>query len=273
MSGPKTYYPGLTDEERAWIENSAKQLRELADYKLKLSSFKERIETTICGSNISRIKIRKSNVEEDVSFSSDKAEYDIALENYARICSVMDIEMADCFAYDESRAYELTSQMREETERLETMQVKQAQNQYIYDSSIKVLKEMGYELIGNESTKKRNGKTVTSTMLALDADTAVNLVSTSDGQYTFEFVGIDHDESQITEARISELFELMQTKCHIDFVHFGQKLRELGIELEQVNERPPDKSFCRFKRICDKKKDSDEITAKVREEHTINGKI
>lgn len=273
MSGPKTYYPGLTDEERAWIENNAKQLRELADYKLKLSSFKERIKTVNCGGNISRIKISKSTLDEEMSFTSEKAAYDIALENYARICSVLDIEIADCFAYDESCASELALQMREETERLEAMQIKQAQNQYIYDSSIKVLQEMGYDLIGNESTKKHNGTTVTSTMLALDADTAVNLVSTSDGQYTFEFVGIDHDEAQITEERITELFELMQTKCHIDFVHFGQKLGELGIELKQVNERHPDRSFCRFKRISNKKKGCNKIVVNAREGQSFNGKI
>lgn len=304
MSGPKSYSVVLTAEERARLEKLAEEQRKQAEFNRIVSEFRKtlsdssyysKIEDEMSAvSNSERERIAASVAEfaaQDVAadFSSYKEdripsdieislkkrhEYDAALEDYARICSVLNLDMADCFKYDESRYEELIQQVRAETQRLENLQVQQMQDQLIYETSLKVLAEMGYELIGDKSITKRSGITVKSTLLRLDDDTAVNLTSTSNGQYTFELVSVNNDGHYPTENEISKLFELMCTKCRGDFTIIRKKLAQYGLVMEDVIERDPDISYCRSKNIEDyTSHKQDECEIPCEEKRHLNGEV
>jgi len=305
MSGPKSYTPALTPEQRARLEKEAEERRKQAEFNQILSDFKnnrtdenyyrnikdeaarsaaaerERILSSIANfasqeTNTDFSAYKDERIPSELEIELQKRdEYGVALENYARICAVMNMDMADCFEYEKSRCEELTQQIKAETQRLENLQVEQMQNQLIYAASLDVLSEMGYELIGDNTLTKKSGITVKSTLLRLDNDTAINLTSTSNGQYTFELVGVNNDGHYPTEAEITKLFELMCSKCHIDFATFKTKLTQKGIIMNNMNERTPDISYCRTKKISDYTNvaEASEATAACDEMRRLNGKI
>lgn len=305
MSGPKSYTPVLTPEQKARLEKEAEERRKQAEFNQILSSFKnnrtdenyyknvkdnaamsaaderERIMSSIvnfttheANTDFSTYKDERIPSELEIELQK-REEYDAALENYARICAVMNMNMADCFEYEKTRCEELTEQIKAETQRLENLQVEQMQNQLIYAASLDTLSEMGYELIGDNTITKKSGITVKSTLLRLDNDTAINLTSTSNGQYTFELVGVNSDGHYPTDAEIAKLFELMCSKCHIDFATFKSKLAQKGIIMNDTNERTPDISYCRSKKIGDYTvvADTSEAVAESDEKRQLNGKI
>lgn len=305
MSGPKSYTPALTAEQRARLEKEAEERRKQAEFNQILSDFKNnrrdenyfrniKVETAKSAtdererilSSIANFMSQETNTDfsvykderipSELEFELQKRnEYDVALENYARICAAMNMAMADCFEYEKSRCEELTEQIKAETQRLENLQVEQMQNQLIYTASLDVLSEMGYELIGDNTLTKKSGITVKSTLLRLDNDTAINLTSTSNGQYTFELVGVNNDGHYPTEAEITKLFELMCSKCHVDFATFKSKLAQKGILMNDTNERTPDVSYCRSKKIGDYTNvaQASVVTAECDEMRRLNGKI
>lgn len=305
MSGPKSYTPALTPEQRARLEKEAEERRKQAEFNQILSDFKNNrtdenyyknikgeaaksatTERERISSSITNFAMQEANTDfsayKDERIPSElenelqkREEYDTALENYARICTVMNMDMADCFEYEKSRCEELTEQIKAETQRLENLQVEQMQNQLIYAASLDVLSEMGYELIGDNTLTKKSGITVKSTLLRLDNDTAINLTSTSNGQYTFELVGVNSDGHYPTEAEIAKLFELMCSKCHVDFATFKSKLAQKGIIMNDTNERTPDISYCRSKKIGDYTAIAaeSEAAAECDEKRRFNGKI
>lgn len=305
MSGPKSYTPALTPEQRARLEKEAEEYRKQAEFNQILSDFKnnrtnenyyknikgeatksaaterERISSSIANfarqeANTDFSAYKDERIPSELEIELQKRnEYDVALENYARICAVMNMDMADCFEYEKSRCEELTEQIKTETQRLENLQVEQMQNQLIYAASLDVLSEMGYELIGDNTLTKKSGITVKSTLLRLDNDTAINLTSTSNGQYTFELVGVNSDGHYPTEAEIAKLFELMCSKCHVDFATFTSKLAQKGIIMNDTNERTPDISYCRSKKIGDYTAIAaeNEAAAECDEKRRFNGKI
>lgn len=302
MSGPKSYEVMLTPEERARIQREAEERRRLADFRKLLSgtnavvqrsSFnmdeaikaeKEKIRSSISGfssgsmdSDFSEYEGEYIPTQKDID-TQKRTRYDNALEEYARICAVLDRPMANCFDYDEEHCDEITQQMISETERLHELQIEQIQNQHIYESSIKVLEDMGYKLIGDNCITKRSGSKVRSTLLRLDEKTAVNLVQTSNGQYTFELVGVSDDYSPLSEADVMHLFELMKTTCHADFPVFRAKLREYGVLMENTNERPPAIEYCRAKNIKEYSKtlantDCESAEEAAQKKEIINGSI
>lgn len=304
MSGPKSYTPVLTPEERARLEMIAEERRKQAEFNRLLSEFKRnrtdssyynnldkemvvvannertRLSATVANyvsqgmdTDFSAYKEARIPTEEEISLKKQH-EYSIALENYARICTVLNMEMADCFEYDEVRFDELIEQVRAETQRLEDLQVQQMQDQLIYETSLRVLAEMGYELIGDNTITKKSGITVKSTLLRLDEDTAVNLTRTSNGQYTFELVGVNKDGHHPTELEIKKLFELMCSKCHGDFIIIREKLAQCGIVMNDVNAREPDISYCRSKNISEyMASDAEESEACCEEKRQKNGKV
>lgn len=300
MSGPITYSAEFSPEIKAMLKMRAEERRMITSYENLLSEFKN--QSTLSSKNIQienkkEIEQRRINasVKEYVSrnsiadFSAYKGEriptdteisfkkqqeYDNVLENYARICSVLNVDMADCFKYDESRYDELIEQVKAETQRLEKLQIQQLQNQLIYETSLKVLAEMGYELIGENTITKKSGISIKSTLLRIDEDTAVNLTMTPNGQYTFELVGINNDGHAPTESEITKLFSLMCSKCHGDFVMIRKKMAEHGVMINDVNERNPDISYCRSKNISDySQSKEDESEMNCEEKRQLNGKI
>lgn len=178
-----------------------------------------------------------------------KSVYDKALESYAQMCALMGREMDTCFQYDDARRDVLVKQLTDETERLEKIYLEQKKNIYIYETAVKVLKDMGYELVGDYSFTQRSGAEIKSTLLKMDDNTGVNLVRTPDGQYTFELVGVAEDDHAITEAEIEELFKKMDATCIPRNTIFRKKMEENGVIMNNINIRPADRDMCRLKDI------------------------
>lgn len=279
MSGPKSYTPVLTAEQIARLEKEAEERRKEAEFQRILREFREhrndkeyqeKLQFELANIEAAeRDKIMSSIstfISQNVSFDFSKyageriltaeevakqkyLQYKEALGKYSSICEIMEVPMADCFGYDETRSDELIQQIIAETKRLESLQVERMKNKLIYDTSLMVLEEMGYKLIGNNIITKKSGVSVNSTLFRIDENTAVNLTCTSNGQYTFELVGVNEDGHAPSESEISKLLQLMNTQCHADFQVIREKLAKKGIVMCDTVERPPDKNYCRSKNI------------------------
>lgn len=301
MSGPKTYAPTLTPEQQRRIELIAESERLNTQFSELLRRYKEKSSSKSLDEGI-RLKLeedtkkQRDSIENYVQcfkaefsgyeyermlsdeeiLAKKRVEYDNVIEQYARVCAVLDIEMADCFEFDELRYDEIISQVKVETKRLEQVQIKQLQDKLIYDTTLKVLAEMGYELVGANSIVKKTGVTVKSTLLRLDKDTAVNITSTSNGQYTFELVSVNDDGHYLTEKEIKKLLDLMLLKCPDDFKIMKEKYAKEGIVLDDVIERAPDISYCRAKNLNDYiplSEDAKECSTCLRETECMNGTV
>lgn len=289
MSGPKSYTPYISPEMREKLRREAEERMRQEKYNAIMNDIRKRTsdpeymhrlenELAAVGEEErqrileSAVKFTKASIGTDFSeYKEDRiptqaevagkkrAEYDAAMLDYRSICAVMGMQPADCFDYQEERCDELVSQMISETERLKQVQLTEAQNRMIYESSLQVLRDMGYEIIGSDTIRKRSGAAVSSTLFRLDDDTAINLTCTSNGQYTFETVGISSDSHSPSESEIRHIYDVMCTTCPMAFSEFMDRLSQKDIRLTEVNKRPPDIEQCRIKNISSYSQDTSAV--------------
>lgn len=281
MSGSTSYTVVLTPEqEAAYRARLALQLKEAAFQKLlntyrqnnaelqrmlndenselrrtareqqqeKLRAHDAQFVISSIGTDLSEYKGEYIPTEKELAQQKLNA-YSEVLRDYAQACAVLGREMDDCFQYDEERCDELIEQLQQETERLKELRLQQMKNEFIYENSVKVLEEMGYKLVGDHTIIKKSGAMVKSTLLKLDEKTAVNLVSTQDGQYTFELVGVTQEGHKPTEEELENLFRVMGETCEFRNTEYQRRMKEHGCIMENINIRPLDRSVCRTKEL------------------------
>ncbi len=279
MSGPKSYTPYISPEMREKFRRETEERMRKEKYNTILKDIREinddpeynrRVENELAavgqaerqrilasvadlagksiGTDFSEYKEERIPTKAEIA-GKKRAEYDAVMLDYCSICAVLNMQPANCFGYQEERCDELVSQIRSETERLKQVQITEAQNRMIYEASLQVLKEMGYEIIGSDTIRKRSGATVNSTLFRLDNNTAINLTCTSNGQYTFETVGISNDDHSPSESEIRHIYDVMCATCPMAFTEFMDRLSQKDILLTEVNKRPPDIDQCRVKNI------------------------
>jgi K+/H+ antiporter YhaU regulatory subunit KhtT len=117
-----------------------------------------------------------------------------------------------------------------------TMQVEQT---YINDCVNEAMSEMGYDLIGNRSVTKRNGKQFKNELFSYSDGTAINVTYDSEGQIAIELGGVDKTDRIPTSDETEALCEDMESFC-TDFKIFEEKLKSKGVSIKtRISMSPP----------------------------------
>lgn len=124
--------------------------------------------------------------------------------------------------------------------------IKNAEQEYISRSVDEVLREMGYEVIGQRTVRKKSGKSFKSKLLTYDDGTVVNVTEASTGQITMEIGGMD-DTDRLPDAneRVA-LRKTMEAFCK-DFKEIENRLSERGVILDsRLSMAPPEEAYAQI---------------------------
>ena len=128
--------------------------------------------------------------------------------------------------------------LRTEIKRLYELYIEQKELEYICQTIDEVMTEMGYELIGERSVEKKNGRKFRNGLYTLDEGTAVNVTFSDSGQISMELGAIDNCDRVPTTEEASELVNDMQAFC-TDYSELEKRLAKRGIQTNRVSVLPP----------------------------------
>ncbi len=173
-------------------------------------------------------------------------EYAELYARYEALCQMSGVE-AKQIPFSESAITELT----EEVEKLEVSLIRQIEQEHIQESVDEVLEEMGYELIGSRTVRKKSGKQFRSELYTFNEGTAVNVTYSSDGQISMELGGLAREDRIPTEEETQVLTQDMESFCG-EFAEFERRMRERGIIVgKRIVLSPPTAEYAAIINVTD----------------------
>lgn len=178
--------------------------------------------------------------------AEQEAEFYELFARYKALCSMANEEAREYTCSKDSCA-ELTT----EIDRLEKELVKQHEQAYICECVNQVMSDMGYDLIGERSVKKRNGKRFRNELFSFNAGTAVNVTYSPTGQISMELGGIAREDRLPSDDEVSVLTKDMETFCG-EFAEFERRLRDKGIIVgDRIALSPPTADYAAIINVTD----------------------
>lgn len=178
--------------------------------------------------------------------AQQEAEFYELLARYKALCSMANEDSRE-YTYFKDSSIELTS----EIERLEKALVKQHEQSYICESVNQVMSDMGYDLIGERSVTKRNGKRFRNELFSFNDGTAVNVTYSPNGQISMELGGIAREDRLPSAEEVSVLTQDMEVFCG-EFAEFERRLRDKGIIVgDRVALSPPIADYAAIINVTD----------------------
>ena len=158
-------------------------------------------------------------------------------------------------ANEDSREYTCSkdscAELTSEIDRLEKELVKQHEQAYICECVNQVMFDMGYDLIGERSVKKRNGKRFRNELFSFNDGTAVNVTYSPTGQISMELGGIAREDRLPSDDEVSVLTQDMETFCG-EFAEFERRLRDKGIIVgDRIALSPPTADYATIINVTD----------------------
>lgn len=226
---------GLPEYIRQEISRAMRSLQSITEIHY-LTTFES---ATIAGLE-KKIAIYKKEV------AQQEAEFHELFARYKALCSMANEELHEYSCSKES-CVALTS----EIERLERALVKQHEQAYICDCVNQVMSDMGYDLIGERSVKKRSGKRFRNELFSFNDGTAVNVTYSPNGQISMELGGIAREDRLPSDEEISVLTQDMETFCG-EFAEFEWRLRDKGIIVgDRIALSPPTADYAAIINVSD----------------------
>ncbi|MBQ9008489.1 MAG: hypothetical protein IJ088_04065 [Clostridia bacterium] len=133
---------------------------------------------------------------------------------------------------------------------LEKADMERREKAYIDQAVDEVMREMGYELVGDRTAVKRSGRTVRHELYSLNEGTAVDVTYGANGQISMELGGLDTQDREPTGAEASQLAEDMREFC-AHYETLARRLADRGIEMRHMQLLPPDEQFAQIINISD----------------------
>ena len=165
---------------------------------------------------------------------------------YLALCVI-----AQTSARDLSSDSENIELLTSEIATLEQHIVAQTEQGYISDCVNEVMADMGYDLIGNRSVTKRNGKRFRNELFSYSDGTAINVTYDAEGQIAMELGGIDRTDRVPTSDEADALCEDMESFC-ADFKVFEEKLKAKGVAIKsRISMSPPAAEYAAIINIDD----------------------
>lgn len=178
--------------------------------------------------------------------AEQKAEFYELFARYKALCSMANEDSRE-YTCSKDSCVELTS----EIERLEKALVKQHEQAYICECVNQVMSDMGYDLIGERSVKKRNGKRFRNELFSFNDGTAVNVTYSPNGQISMELGGIAREDRLPSDDEVSVLTQDMETFCG-EFAEFERRLRDKGIIVgDRIALSPPTADYAAIINVSD----------------------
>lgn len=178
--------------------------------------------------------------------AEQEAEFYELFGRYKALCSMANEDPREYTCSKESCA-ELTS----EIDRLEKELVKQHEQAYICECVNQVMYDMGYDLIGERSVKKRNGKRFRNELFSFNDGTAVNVTYSPNGQISMELGGVAREDRLPSDDEVSVLTQDMETFCG-EFAEFERRLRDKGIIVgDRIDLSPPTADYAAIINVND----------------------
>ena len=177
------------------------------------------------------------------------------------------------YTYSEDSSVELSS----EVERLEKALVKQHEQAYICECVNQVMSDMGYDLIGERSVTKRNGKRFRNELFSFNDGTAVNVTYSPNGQISMELGGIAREDRLPSAEEVSVLTQDMETFCG-EFAEFERRLRDKGVIVgDRIALSPPTADYAAIINVTDYEVEAStqvtEIAASDKKKRTSEKKV
>ena len=135
-------------------------------------------------------------------------------------------------------------------EELRSSSIQAEEQAYISNAIDEVMMEIGYQLIGNRSVTKKNGRRFRSELYTFSEGTAVNITHSSNGQIAMELAGIDTTDRQPTDAESNLLCTEMENFC-VAFSEFEKRLAEKGVISKHISLLPPTSEYAQIININD----------------------
>lgn len=138
-------------------------------------------------------------------------------------------------------------------QRLIDEQLYQKEQAYIADTVDEVMKEMGYDLIGNREVTKKSGKRFRDELYTFSEGTAVNIRYDNQGKITMELGGIDSTDRLPSSSEASRLKDEMVVFCD-KFTELEKRLAAKGIVCKnRVSHLPPKAEYAQIINTSDYK--------------------
>ena len=204
--------------------------------------------------------------------AQQEAEFYELLARYKALCSMAN-ENAQEYTYSKDSVVALSS----EVERLEKALVKQHEQAYICECVNQVMSDMGYDLIGERSVTKRNGKRFRNELFSFNDGTAVNVTYSPNGQISMELGGIAREDRLPSAEEVSVLTQDMETFCG-EFAEFERRLRDKGVIVgDRIALSPPTADYAAIINVTDYEVEAStqvtEIAASDKKKRTSEKKV
>ncbi len=204
----------------------------------------ETIENAEAWSNFSAITVAslKKRCTSEVAFRKANDErFRNAHVRYSALCEQLEEREKD-FEFTQSGLAALEDAVSDCEQRV----LRSAEQAYISRSVDEVMREMGYEVIGQRKVQKKSGRSFKSTLLTYEDGTVVNVTESSTGQITMEVGGADDiDRLPDVNERIA-LRKTMEAFCK-DFKEIEQRLSERGVVLDsRLSMAPPEEAYAQI---------------------------
>ena len=182
----------------------------------------------------------------DCKFYRDNVdEFERLMNEYRYLTSEVG-EAAKYFVFSEDNI----AKLHEEISRLHQILMCQKEQEYISDAIDSAMVEMGYELVGERSVTKKNGRKFRNELYTLEEGTAVNVTFSDSGQISMELGVLDVKDRLPTETEADELADDMRAFCS-DYTMLEKKLEQRGIKTNRVSILPPAAEYAQIFNVSD----------------------
>ena len=135
--------------------------------------------------------------------------------------------------------------LEEQIRMLTAQDLKRREKEYIDQTVDEVMREMGYELIGDRTSVKKSGKKTKHQLYSLKDGTAVDVTYGANGQISMELGGIDFTDRKPDAAESAQLVEDMRHFC-TDYEKLSRRLAERGIRVKNQSLLPPTEEYAQI---------------------------
>lgn len=173
------------------------------------------------------------------------SEYEALLIEYISLC-----ELYQCSAMDIPFSVESIHLLRKEIAHIKIDAAKDDEQQYISRSIDEVMREMGYDVLGNRNVQKRNGKRFRHELFSFDDGKAVDVTYSSDGRISMELGGLDDTDRTPDSTETAELCDSMEEFCEV-YNEIERRLLAKGVVAHRISHFPPKPAYAQIINFSD----------------------
>ena len=168
---------------------------------------------------------------------------------YESVCDLAGVEPRQ-FQPETDYTPEMIQWMKEESIRIESEYLQEQEQQMIQDAIRDVMEEMGYTVLANKETVRRNGSQMKESVFSFDEGTGINVIERN-GQITMEVVGLDTSDREPDEEEMDFMEEKMESFCDT-YKKAEELLKQRGIVVaKRIQMLPPSREYAQILNVND----------------------